>query len=139
MTDGLVRVLVTVAAVALAVVTWLPWVTTGGRSRSSYEVFRSAQALGVDQLTPLRVVWFCVPVVALGVVAWLAVGRPGLAAAFLAPAALLVGGAGLVVVVAGLAAWGAWLAIVVAVDALAGVVLLVRGSRSPRSEPIAGP
>lgn len=133
----MVRALAATTALGLGFVLQLPWVTTGARSRNSYEVFRSAQTLGVDQLTPLRVAWYLVPVLALGVVGWIAVGRLRLAAAFLAVAALLVAGVAVVVVVAGLAAAGAWVALVIGVAGLVAASLLIRrGSSVPASASI---
>ncbi len=132
MNPRLVRALAATTALALGFVLQLPWVTSGARSRNSYEVFRSAQTLGVDQLTPLRIAWYLVPVFALGVVGWIAVGRLRLAAAFLAVAALLVAGVAVVVVVAGLAAAGAWVALVIGVAGLVAASLLIRrGSSVP--------
>ena len=140
MKPRMVRAVASTSALAVGLVPQLPWVTTGARSRNSYEVFRSAQALGVDELTPLRVAWFLVPVLALGVVGWIAVGRLRLAAGFLAVAALLVAGVAVVVVAAGLAAPGAWVALVVGVAALVASALLVpRGSSDPRAVSIREP
>ncbi len=129
MNPRVVRATAATVALAIGLVPQLPWVVTGSRSRNSYEVFRSAQSLGVDELTPLRVAWFLVPVAALGVVGWLAVGRLRLAAAFLGAASLLVAGVALVVVVAGIAAAGARVGVVVGLVGIASAVLLiVRGS-----------
>ena len=65
-----------VAALAMlgaVVIPWLHWTHSGQASRSSYEAFRSAQRLGLDQLDPVRVLWFVLPAVALSaVLAWLA-------------------------------------------------------------------
>ncbi len=45
----------------------LGWTVSGSKVRNSYETFRSAQRLGLDQLTPFRVLWFLVPVICLAV------------------------------------------------------------------------
>ncbi|MDA3039327.1 MAG: hypothetical protein O3C27_07310 [Actinomycetota bacterium] len=52
------------AALQLAV-GQLPWMRTGEATRNSYELFRSAQRLGLDELTPFRVVWHLLPVATL--------------------------------------------------------------------------
>lgn len=47
---------------------WLPWTLSGSAERNSYESLRSAQRLGIEQLTPYRVVWFLVPVAVLATI-----------------------------------------------------------------------
>ncbi len=80
-------------------------------------MFRSLQGLGLDQLTPLRVIWFLVPVAALAVVALVLLSFPRAAAVVLMLSALVVGAAGAGVLVAtssvgGVsAAAGPWLAL----------------------------
>ncbi len=95
------RVTASVLALALGGVGWLGWVESGSVVRNSYEMFRAAQRLGLDVLTPLRVVWFLVPVASLLVVVLMAAGfvRSGLGVLVLE--ALLVGAAGVAVLVVG--------------------------------------
>ncbi len=51
---------------------WMPWFRSGSAPRSSFDVFRAAQILGVEWATPFRVFWFLLPVVFLAAtVAWL--------------------------------------------------------------------
>ncbi len=59
-----VAVVVAAAMVASIGLAWLPWIETGDTRRNSYEMFRSAQRLGLEQLTPIRVLWFLMPVIA---------------------------------------------------------------------------
>jgi hypothetical protein len=58
----------TVALLVGSVSGWLTWTRSGSADRNSYESLRSAQRLGIEELTPFRVAWFCVPVVAVAVV-----------------------------------------------------------------------
>ncbi len=79
------RRLVGDAVLALSMVSgtlsgWLTWTLSGSAERNSYASLRSAQRLGIEELTPLRVVWFCVPVAALGMLLLL-LARRRLAAA----------------------------------------------------------
>lgn len=53
-----------VAALCGALAGWPTWTLSGSATRNSYASLRAAQALGIEQLTPFRVVWFCVPVAA---------------------------------------------------------------------------
>lgn len=62
-----------VAACVGAASGWLTWTVSGSATRNSYASLRAAQRLGIEQLTPFRVVWFCVPVAA-AVVVFLLVG-----------------------------------------------------------------
>ena len=62
--DGLL-----VASMVLGVISgWLTWTISGSAERNSYASLRAAQRRGIEELTPFRVVWFCLPVVALGLV-----------------------------------------------------------------------
>lgn len=54
---------------------FLGWTISGSRVRNSFETFRAAQRLGLDELMPYRVAWFLVPVCSLAVVALALVGR----------------------------------------------------------------
>ncbi len=73
--DGLL-----VAAMVLGAISgWLTWTVSGSAERNSYASLRAAQRLGIEQLTPFRVVWFCVPVAALGLVVLLLARRRDLA------------------------------------------------------------
>ena len=62
------RVLSCIAALVGAVSGWLTWTISGSATRNSYESLRAAQRLGIDELTPFRIVWFCVPVAVLALV-----------------------------------------------------------------------
>ena len=64
-TEWIERIAIAVA-IGLAAVGQLGLIRTGSATRNSYEMLRSAQRLCLDELTPLRVVWFLVPVVGLG-------------------------------------------------------------------------
>ncbi len=73
---------------------WLPWFRSGSAGRSSFDIFRAAQILGVEWATPFRVFWFLLPVVFLAaVVAWLFDGV-GAATASLIFLGLVLTGAG---------------------------------------------
>ncbi|MFT7600525.1 MAG: hypothetical protein ACI8TP_003468 [Acidimicrobiales bacterium] len=91
-------------ALSLGAVGWLGWVRSGSAVKNSYEMFRSAQRLGLDQLTPFRVAWFLVPVVSLAIVVLLVVGVRKAAAGLLAIESLVVGAAALAALVGGVAA-----------------------------------
>ncbi len=92
-----VRPLSGLAAVVLGLAGFPGWVVSGDRTRNSFEMLRSAQRLGLDQLTPVRVVWFVMPVLALASLALIIFGRPRPAALLLILVALVVGGVGAVV------------------------------------------
>ena len=48
---------------------WLPWFTSGSAGRNSFAMFRAAQLLGIESITPFRVLWFLLPVVLLAAAA----------------------------------------------------------------------
>ncbi len=73
-----------------------PWVRSGSATRNSFQMFRTAQRLDLDVLTPYRVIWFLVPVV----------GAAGLVLVMLGhrrSAAVVLFAVGLVIVVVALA------------------------------------
>ena len=115
-------------AVLQLVVGQVPWMRTGAATRNSYELFRSAQRLGLDELTPFRVVWYLLPV------ATLAFGLC-LASKQRRRAGLVVALQSLVVIAGGIAVWavglgveiGPKLAIPAGVVGFAGGVLLAMG------------
>ena len=117
------------AAIAVA---WLPWVRTGSRTRNSYEVFRSAQRLGLEELTPLRVLWFVIPVIAAAAVLAGVANQTrvfGLLAAFVGVTVAI---AGLLVAISGAGAGSApLLAVAVGLAAMVSGVLLVRNPQGP--------
>ncbi len=41
---------------------WGPWFRSGSADRNSFGVFRAAQALGIEWVTPFRLAWFLLPV-----------------------------------------------------------------------------
>ncbi len=118
----------------LALTLWLPWVYFGSATRTSFGVFRSAQTLGLDELSPFRVAWFLLPIFALAVLGTVALGHVRVAAAMLVVLALLLGIPALVVVLAGLSAWGGKLALAGAVAAIVigAATSLARPERAQR-------
>ena len=44
---------------------WLTWFTSGSANRNSFAMFRAAQILGIESITPFRIVWFVLPVLLL--------------------------------------------------------------------------
>lgn len=102
-------VIVGVAALAGAVAGWPTWTVSGSATRNSYASLRAAQVLGIDQLTPFRVIWFLVPVAAAAVVLLLVAGAVRVAALVgIASAIVLVlfgGGVLLTPVAAGVGPW----------------------------------
>ena len=134
MSRSLKRALVGVLSIVLALTLWLPWVYFGSAPRTSFGVFRSAQALGLDELAPFRVAWYLLPVVALAVLGVTALGHIRIAAVLLIVLALLLGLPALVVVVAGLSAWGSKLALAFAVAAV-GVGLTAMIARPDPAAP----
>lgn len=87
------------AAAAFAALTvgamWLPWFRSGSAGRNSFALFRAAQLLGIDWITPLRVFWFLLPVIFLCGVATAAFELPRLAAGIMGLVAIIlsIGGA----------------------------------------------
>ncbi|MGI9613867.1 MAG: hypothetical protein ACR2QO_13220 [Acidimicrobiales bacterium] len=69
--DSTSRLAVTTAAFVSGAVMvgamWLPWFTSGSAGRNSFAMFRAAQILGIETITPFRVVWFLLPVLLLAV------------------------------------------------------------------------
>ncbi len=82
-----------VAAVVAVGAMWLPWFTSGSAGRNSFAMFRAAQLLGIESITPFRVLWFLLPVVLLAAAALFVFGLQRSASA-----ALVVLGAALVAV-----------------------------------------
>ena len=113
----------------------LEWVRSGSATRNSYEMFRSAQRLGLDELTPFRVVWFLVPVLCLGSLLMLGLVRYHVAtsylgAAFLGAASLVSVGVGAAVLASGLGVGlGAPLSTGSGVVGLVAVILLIVAAR----------
>lgn len=113
----------------------LEWVRSGSATRNSYEMFRSAQRLGLDELTPFRVVWFLVPVLCLGSLLMLGLARHHVAAsylgaAFLGAASLVSVGVGAAVLASGLGVGlGAPLSTGSGVVGLVAVILLIVAAR----------
>jgi hypothetical protein len=118
---------------AAVAVPWMDWVRTGTAVRNSYEVFRSAQRLGLEELTPLRVLWYLLPVLALTGSFFGALGRYRWFAVVAAFVGLVTGGAGLAVALspAGAGA-GPWSAVAIGAGALGASIWLLR-------EPQGGP
>ncbi len=122
------RALLIGGAVLAAGAGWAEWVQLGERRRSSHEMFRSLQALGLDVLDPVRLVWWWVPIVAGAVGLAVVAGRDRLAAAVAAVLAAIVGVAAIAVLTSGVAAGaGPWLAIVGAGTLVVGIVTMVQG------------
>ncbi len=108
----------------------LGWTVSGSKVRNSYETFRSAQRLGLDELTPFRVVWFLVPVVCLAVLVAVATRMLRLAGILLIAQCLVIASVGLVVIAAPLpTASGPFVALVSGVVGIAiGFVALLKPS-----------
>jgi hypothetical protein len=66
-----------VGSVAMVVAMFLGWFQSGTRMRNSFEMFRIPQQLGLDGFATVRLVWFLVPVMAAGVIGFVALGRNG--------------------------------------------------------------
>lgn len=92
------RLLVAVVAVGGGGVGWLPWLRVGGGRRDSYGLFRAAQSFGFDELAPVRVVWYLVPVLAAACLLTLATRRRRVALVLLGTESLILLGVGLTVV-----------------------------------------
>ncbi len=108
----------------------LGWTVSGSKVRNSYETFRSAQRLGLDELTPFRVLWFLVPVVAFAVLVAVATRMLRLGGALLIAQCLVIASIGLVVIAAPLpTASGPFVALVSGVTGIAvGFVAVLKPS-----------
>lgn len=108
------------ALVLASVSGWFTWTRSGSADRNSYESLRAAQRLGIEELTPFRVIWFCVPVISFAVVVLLLTGfsRWALALGALGGFVVLVFGVGMLLtpVASGIGPW---------VASVCGVVALV--------------
>lgn len=117
-----------VGALLQLVVGQLAWMRTGTATRNSYELFRSAQRLGLDELTPFRVVWYLLPVATLAFGLCLASKKRRLAGLVVAVQSVVVIAAGITVWVVGLGIGiGPKLAIPAGLVGLAGGALLALG------------
>lgn len=124
------RGIVGLAAICGAVSGWPTWTVSGSATRNSFASLRAAQAIGIDQLTPFRVVWFLVPVAAAAVVLLLLAGASRSAAIvgiLTAIVLLLFGGGVLLTPVA--AGVGPWLAAVSGLVLIGGSVGLLSQGR----------
>lgn len=110
---------------------WLTWTVSGSATRNSYESLRAAQRLGIEQLTPFRVVWFLVPVAVLATVVLLAGGFRRAAGLVGTVAGLVLAAFGGVVATSSVASGvGPWLACSAGVVAIgASGVLIAQGGR----------
>lgn len=125
------RVLTALAAAVGAIAGWPTWTISGSATRNSYASLRAAQALGIDQLTPFRVVWFLVPVAGAGVLVLLVAGAARSAAALgllTALVLILFGGGMLLTPVA--SGVGPWLALGSGVALVGGSVGLLSQGRA---------
>jgi hypothetical protein len=82
------------AATVAVVGMWLPWFRSGAAERNSFGFFRAAQTLGIEWVTPFRVVWFLVPVLLPLSVALLGFRARRAGLGVLAVIGLVLGGAG---------------------------------------------
>jgi hypothetical protein len=97
------RIALVVAVVVLVIGAFLPWVRTGGASRNSFSVVRTARTLellGESGTTSALGSWFLVPALAAVVVLALVLGRTRLAAIVAIAVAVLTAGFAIVVLVA---------------------------------------
>ncbi len=118
---------------------WAPWFRSGASARNSFDLFRSLQLLGLDALTPIRVVWFLLPMAFAAAVVLLAAGRVVAGRVMLAGCWLVVGVVAALVGLSGSAAWGTWLALVLAAIGMAGLVVAgVVGSGPVATRPVDG-
>ena len=120
------------AAVAVVVSMFLGWFESGSRMRNSFEMFRIPQQLGLDGFTGVRVIWFLLPILALGVVGFSALQRR-LAAAGCACLISMIGiGVGGIVLVSSLdTGMGPLLAVVAGLVGLGSGILLAVTSTPP--------
>lgn len=109
MKTNVIKAMVGIAAISGAVSGWPTWTVSGSATRNSYASLRAAQAIGIDQLTPFRVVWFLVPVAAAVVVLLLLAGasRSAAVVGMLTSIVLLLFGGGVLLtpVAAGVGPW----------------------------------
>ncbi|MEM9132459.1 MAG: hypothetical protein AAF962_11365 [Actinomycetota bacterium] len=96
--DRLIGGALAVAALAVAAM-WLPWFRSGEAAKNSFDAFRAAQILGIEWVSPFRVVWFLVPVVVLAAGCLLAFRRRGWAAAAVLVASVLLAAFGVLALV----------------------------------------
>ena len=128
------RLPVVLAAVALAVSLWLPWVYFGSATRTSFGVFRSAQRLGFDELAPFRVGWYLLPVASIAVMLFALLEWRRRASWLLLLLAVVEGVPAFLVVVAGGAAIGANVALAASWCALVVGALTLRAGRVAGSD-----
>ncbi len=75
---------------------WLPWFRSGQSARNSFAAFRAAQILGIEWITPLRILWFLLPVLLLVALVCFVAGLPNVAASLLGVLGIILAiGAGL--------------------------------------------
>lgn len=92
-----------VAALAAVGGMWLPWFRSGEAMRNSFAAFRAAQILGIEWITPVRIIWFMLPVLVLLAVGLLPAGYPSVTSLLLAAVGLFLAlGGALFLITAGL-------------------------------------
>lgn len=115
----IVRLVVAGLAVALAALMWAPWVVTGEVRRSSFQMFRTLQTIGLDELTAVRVIWFLLPVVLAGVVLATVADMAPIAAGGLLIAGVVESSVAAAISLGATMAWGAQLALLGSLAAIA--------------------
>ena len=96
-------------------------------------MLKTADLIGLDQLTPFRVFWFLIPVIYLLCLLANAARQPKLAGIIQTIISLPVGVAAMVVIYVGRGAWGATAATIASVSSIVmSVVLIVGASRRNR-------
>ena len=70
-------IVASLGSVAMVLAMFLGWFRSGTRMRNSFEMFRIPQQLGLEGFTTIRLVWFLMPVMAAGVVGFVALRRNG--------------------------------------------------------------
>ena len=126
--------LAVVLGAMLSASAFMGWTQSGAVVRDSFQTFRAAQILGLDELTPLRVVWFVLPVLPMLVAALTLVDRRRWAGAVLVFHALSVSVVAVVVLASGVAGGvGATLGLVtgIAATSLGSWMVLSRSVAAP--------
>lgn len=125
--------LVASAASLLVVVSmFLGWFRSGSRMRNSFEMFRIPQQLGLDGFTGVRVIWFLLPILAVGVVGFSGLQRRLPAAGCACLISLIGVGVGGIVLVSSLdTGLGPLLAVVAGFVGLVAGILLAVTSNPP--------
>lgn len=134
-----VATVATLVAAAVAVgAMWGPWFSSGSATRNSFGLFRAAQILGIEWVTPYRVAWFLLPIVLAAAAALVAFGARRTGLVMLGALGVALGAAGALAALGLEAHWGSVAtAVAGACTVVAAMAALLTSMLGARTRPTA--